>query len=82
MSGGHAAVAPDLTAPSLRRRLAAFLYEGVLLFGVLMISGYLYSSLSQQRHALSGATGCRPSSSWSSRSISSGSGRTADRRSR
>lgn len=39
-------------APSVRRRLAAFLYEGVLLFGVLMIAGYLFSSLSQQRHAL------------------------------
>ena len=25
--------------PSLRRRLAAFVYEGVLLFGVVMIAG-------------------------------------------
>lgn len=41
-----------LTAPSLRRRMAAFLYEGVLLFGVLMIADYLFSSLTQQRHAL------------------------------
>lgn len=39
-------------APSLRRRLACFLYEGVLLFGVVMISAYLFSSLTQQRHAL------------------------------
>ena len=33
------------------------LYEGVLLFGVLMLSGWLYSSLTQQRHALQGKTG-------------------------
>lgn len=44
-------------APSLRRRLAAFVYEGVVLFGVLMISGWLYSSLTQQRHALQGRLG-------------------------
>ncbi len=44
-------------APSLGRRLAAFLYEGVLLFGVLMPAGWLYSSLTQQRHALQGRTG-------------------------
>jgi uncharacterized RDD family membrane protein YckC len=44
-------------APSLRRRMAAFIYEGVLLFGVLMISGYLYSSLTQMRHALHGVAG-------------------------
>ena len=41
-----------MTAPSLRRRLAAFVYEGVLLFGVLMIAGWLFSTLTQQRHAL------------------------------
>ena len=39
-------------APGLRRRLAAFVYEGVLLFGVLMIAGWLFSTLTQQRHAL------------------------------
>ena len=27
------------TAPALRRRLAAFLYEGVLLFGLVMVVG-------------------------------------------
>lgn len=37
--------------------MAAFLYEGVLLFGVLMISAYLYSSLSQMRHAMVGRAG-------------------------
>ena len=40
--------------PSLRRRIACFIYEGVLLFGVLMMAGYLFSGLSQQRHALVG----------------------------
>ena len=48
---------PGLTAPPLARRLASFVYEGVLLFGVLMIAGYLYSSLTQQRHALQGTAG-------------------------
>jgi uncharacterized RDD family membrane protein YckC len=49
-----AAAAPtgELRAPSIRRRLAAFVYEGVLLFGVLMTSGYLFATLVQQRHAL------------------------------
>jgi uncharacterized RDD family membrane protein YckC len=41
-----------LTAPSLPRRMACWLYEGLLLFGVLFISGYLFSTLSQTRHAL------------------------------
>ncbi|RZU03079.1 RDD family protein [Rivibacter subsaxonicus] len=40
--------------PSLRRRMAAFVYEGVLLFGVVMIAGYLFGTLTQQRHALQG----------------------------
>ncbi|AKJ28490.1 RDD family protein [Caldimonas brevitalea] len=41
-------------APPLRRRLACFIYEGVLLFGVVMLAGLLFSSLTQQRHALQG----------------------------
>ena len=44
-------------SPGIARRLACFVYEGVLLFGVVMIAGYLYSSLTQQRHALQGKTG-------------------------
>lgn len=40
--------------PGLWRRLACFTYEGVLLFGVLMIAGYLFSSLTQQRNAMIG----------------------------
>jgi len=43
-----------LPTPGLWRRMACFLYEGVLLFGVVMVAGYLFSSLTQQRHALSG----------------------------
>ena len=52
-------VAADLAAaaPALWRRLAAFIYEGVLLFGVVMAAGYLYGSLTQQRHALQGQSG-------------------------
>ena len=49
--------AQDLSAPSLRRRLACFVYEGVLLFGVVTIAAYLFSSLSQQRHALDNRLG-------------------------
>jgi uncharacterized RDD family membrane protein YckC len=43
--------------PSLRRRLAAFVYEGVLLFGVLMIAALAYALVTQQRHALIGMHG-------------------------
>ncbi len=43
---------PPLTAPSLIRRMACWLYEGMLLFGVVFIAGYLFSSLSQTRHGL------------------------------
>lgn len=49
--------AEGLTAPSLLRRLAAFVYEGLLLFGVVMVSGWLYGGLTQQRHALQGREG-------------------------
>jgi len=42
----------DLTAPPLPRRLACWLYEGMLLFGVVFIAGYLFSSLSQTKHAM------------------------------
>jgi uncharacterized RDD family membrane protein YckC len=46
-----------IQAPGLARRLAAFVYEGVLLFGVVMIAGLLYSAITQQRHALQGRVG-------------------------
>jgi uncharacterized RDD family membrane protein YckC len=41
-----------LIAPRLWRRMACWTYEGLLLFGVLFISSYLFSALSQSRHAL------------------------------
>ena len=46
-----------LPVPSLRRRFAAFVYEGVLLFGVLMLSALAYGLVTQQRHALVGLHG-------------------------
>lgn len=49
---GPAGRPAGLPAPGLARRMACWLYEGMLLFGVVFISGYLFSSLSQSRHAL------------------------------
>jgi len=46
-----------LTTPGITRRLACFVYEGVLLFGVLMGAGLVYSIATNQRHALVGALG-------------------------
>lgn len=43
---------PDLQAPALARRMACWLYEGILLFSVIFIAGYLFGTLSQTRHAL------------------------------
>ena len=39
------------TAP-LKNRLFCMVYEGMLLFGVVVIAGWLFSTLLQQRHAL------------------------------
>lgn len=52
-----AAVDLGATPPGLARRLAAFLYEGVLLFGVVFFAGFVYSVLTRQQHALQGRTG-------------------------
>jgi uncharacterized RDD family membrane protein YckC len=41
-----------LVAPALRRRLATIIYESVLLFGIVFIAGYLFSTLTQQRNGL------------------------------
>ncbi|TKC80028.1 RDD family protein [Trinickia terrae] len=38
--------------PTVRRRLAALAYEGVILFGVVFFAGYLFSTLTQQRNGL------------------------------
>jgi uncharacterized RDD family membrane protein YckC len=42
----------SLATPGLARRMACWLYEGMLLFGVVFIAAYLFSALSQTRHAL------------------------------
>lgn len=41
-----------LIAPSLSRRMACWLYEGLLMFGVVFIAGYLFGTLSQTRNAM------------------------------
>ena len=38
--------------PGLWRRMACWAYEGILLFGVVFIAGYLFGTLSQTRNAL------------------------------
>jgi uncharacterized RDD family membrane protein YckC len=43
--------------PSLKRRLAAFVYEGVLLFGVAVVTGLLFSPLVGQRNAMNDRLG-------------------------
>ena len=50
--GGRTAMPAAMMAPPLMRRMACWLYEGMLLFGVVFISGYLFGALSQTRHAL------------------------------
>ena len=44
--------APELLAPPLARRMAAWLYEGVLLFGVVFTAGLVFSIAAQMRHGL------------------------------
>jgi len=41
-----------LAAPSLRRRMACWLYEALLLFAVALIAALLFSVATQMRHAL------------------------------
>lgn len=45
---------PDqsLVIPGIWRRMAAWMYEGMLLFAVVFVAGWLFSALSQMRHAL------------------------------
>lgn len=38
--------------PTIRRRLAALVYESVLLFGIVFVAGYLFATLTQQRNGL------------------------------
>jgi uncharacterized RDD family membrane protein YckC len=59
MTGSSTATAPDarperdarVVAASLRRRMMAFLYEGVLLFGVLYATGLVYGVAMHQTNA-------------------------------
>jgi uncharacterized RDD family membrane protein YckC len=53
------APAVDLPTASLRRRLAAFIYEGVLVFGIVVGAGLVYGPLMNQRHALSAQPGLK-----------------------
>ncbi|MEO7129539.1 MAG: RDD family protein [Rhodoferax sp.] len=45
-------IVSELMAPPLPRRMACWLYEGMLMFGVVFIAGYLFSTLSQTRNAM------------------------------
>ena len=42
----------SLRAPALRRRMASWLYEGTLMFGVVVLPGMLFGILTNTRHAL------------------------------
>jgi uncharacterized RDD family membrane protein YckC len=43
---------PALQTPSLARRMACWLYEGILICGVIFIAGYLFGTLSQTRNPM------------------------------
>lgn len=45
-------MATDFKVPSLPRRMACWMYEGLLMFGVVFVAGYLFGTLSQTRHAM------------------------------
>lgn len=49
----HPAPFPDrFRAPGLGRRMACWLYEGMLLFAVVFVAGWLFSTLGQMRNAM------------------------------
>ena len=39
-------------APPLRRRMACWVYEGMLLFGVVFVAGWLFSTIGQMRSGI------------------------------
>lgn len=47
----------ELPTASLFRRMSCWLYEGMLLFGVIFIAGYLFGTLTQTRHAMNNRLG-------------------------
>ena len=59
MTDTAASLAVDARAPSLRRRMASFVYEGLLLFGIGLVPGAvgaLFVALTGQQHPLQGST--------------------------
>ncbi len=54
MVGIDAAALPlePLVTPSLKRRMACWLYEGMLLFAVVFVSGWFFSTFGQMRDAM------------------------------
>ena len=52
-ANADATAAISLIAPSLKRRLACWLYEGLLMFGVVFLAGSLFGTLTHTRHATS-----------------------------
>jgi len=48
---------PELWAPALLPRMGSWVYEGLLLFGVVFIAGYLFGTLTQTRHAMNNRLG-------------------------
>jgi uncharacterized RDD family membrane protein YckC len=50
--GGATPAAQALVAPPLRRRMACWLYEGMLLFAVVFVAGWLFSALGQVRSGM------------------------------
>ena len=48
----HRSDVAQYNTPNLWRRMACWLYEGMLMFGVVFIAGYLFGTLSQTRNAL------------------------------
>ncbi|MBH1964394.1 MAG: RDD family protein [Comamonadaceae bacterium] len=52
MPSSSSAPSTAFTAPALWRRMACWLYEGTLMFAVVFLAGYLFSALTQTRHAL------------------------------
>lgn len=47
----------DKPNASLLRRMSCWLYEGMLLFGVIFIAGYLFGTLSQTKNAMNNRHG-------------------------
>jgi uncharacterized RDD family membrane protein YckC len=48
---------PSMPSASLLRRMSCWFYEGLLLFGVIFIAGYLFGTLTQTRHAMNNRLG-------------------------